>query len=295
MKISILSLALLAMVAIPSCAPKEAAPVKKDMCVQMYSARSILNHDNYADILKEIAAMGYTAVEAASYDGENGLIYGDTPEVFKQKVEAAGMKVLSAHVSRGLSREELDSGDLTAALAWWDKCIEVHKKAGMEYIVTPWIGLQETLKDLQVYCDYLNEVGRRCKAAGIKYGYHNHAYEFEKVENQVMYDYMLQHTDPELVFFQMDVYWAVIGKASPVDYFKRYPGRFKMLHIKDEWEVGQSGMVGFDAIFKNAELAGLENFVVEIERYSYEDIRKSFVESADYLLNAPFVKATYVK
>lgn len=283
------------MVAIPSCAPKEAAPVKKDMCVQMYSARSILNHDNYADILKEIAAMGYTAVEAASYDGDNGLIYGDTPEVFKQKVEAAGMRVLSAHVSRGLSREELDSGDLTAALAWWDKCIEVHKKAGMEYIVTPWMGLQENLKDLQVYCDYLNEVGRRCKAAGIKYGYHNHAYEFEKVEDQVMYDYMLQHTDPELVFFQMDVYWAVIGKASPVDYFKRYPGRFKMLHIKDEWEVGQSGMVGFDAIFQNAELAGLENFVVEIERYSYEDIRKSFVESADYLLNAPFVKATYAK
>ena len=286
-----------AFMALQSCGPKqqEAAPVKKDMCVQMYSARSILNHDNYADILKEIAAMGYTAVEAASYDGDNGLIYGDTPEVFKQKVEAAGMKVLSAHVSRGLSREELDSGDLTAALAWWDKCIEVHKKAGMEYIVTPWMGLQETLKDLQVYCDYLNEVGRRCKAAGIKYGYHNHAYEFEKVEDQVMYDYMLQHTDPELVFFQMDVYWAVIGKASPVDYFKRYPGRFKMLHIKDEWEVGQSGMVGFDAIFKNAELAGLENFVVEIERYSYEDIRKSFVESADYLLNAPFVKATYAK
>ncbi|MBO6064510.1 MAG: sugar phosphate isomerase/epimerase, partial [Bacteroidales bacterium] len=140
-----------------------------------------------------------------------------------------------------------------------------------------------------------NEVGRGCKAAGIKYGYHNHAYEFEKVEGEVMYDYMLQHTDPELVFFQMDVYWAVIGKASPVDYFKRYPGRFTMLHIKDEWEVGQSGMVGFDAIFKNAELAGLKDFVVEIERYNYEDIRKSFVESADYLLNAPFVKATYAE
>ena len=79
MRAKILSLVLLAMVAIPSCGPKEAAPVKKDMCVQMYSARSILNHDNYADILKEISAMGYTAVEAANYDGENGLIYGDTP------------------------------------------------------------------------------------------------------------------------------------------------------------------------------------------------------------------------
>ena len=295
MRAGIISLALLALAVLPACAPKEAAPVKKDMCIQMYSARSLITPENYPDILKEMADMGYTAVETASYDGNQGLIYGDAPEVFKQKVEAVGMKVLSAHVSHGLSREELDNHDLTEALAWWDKCIEVHKKAGMEYLVTPAIGGQRSLQDLQVYCDYLNEVGRRCKAAGLKYGYHNHAYEFEKVEGEVMYDYMLQHTDPDLVFYQMDVYWAVIGKASPVDYFKRYPGRFRMLHIKDEWEVGQSGMVGFDAIFKNAALAGLENFVVEIERYNYEDIRKSFKESADYLLNAPFVNATYAK
>ena len=286
----------LALVAMTACASSgEGSSPRKDMCVQMYSARSILNHDNYADILKEISAMGYTAVEAASYDGENGLIYGDTPEVFKEKVEAAGMKALSAHVSRGLSREELDNHDLTAALEWWDKCIDVHKRAGMEYLVTPAIGGQRDLKDLQLYCDYLNEVGRRCKAAGLKYGYHNHAHEFEKVEGKVMYDYLLEHTDPALVFFQMDVYWTVIGKASPVDYFERYPGRFKMLHIKDEWEVGQSGMVGFDAIFKNADKAGLQDFVVEIERYKHDDILVSFQESADYLLNASFVKPTYAK
>ena len=286
-------LALAGMAMVLACAPKEAAPVKKDMCVQMYSARSIINHDNYADILKTIAGMGYTAVETASYD--NGLIYGDQPDVFKKKVEGAGMKVLSAHVSRGLSAEELASGDLTAALEWWDKCIETHVQAGMKYLVTPWMGLQKSIHDLQVYCDYLNEVGRRCKAAGFQYGYHNHAYEFEKVEGQVMYDYLLEHTDPALVFFQMDVYWTVIGKASPVDYFERYPGRFKMLHIKDEWEVGQSGMVGFDAIFKNAEKAGLQDFVVEIERYKHDDILISFRESADYLLNACFVKPTYAQ
>ena len=129
-----------------ACAPKEQAPQKKDMCVQMYSARSILNNGNYADVLKEIAALGYTAVEAASYS--DGLIYGDEPELFKQKVEAAGMKALSAHVGRGLSEEELASGDLSAALEWWDKCIETHVKAGMEYLVTPWIGVQKNLKDL---------------------------------------------------------------------------------------------------------------------------------------------------
>ena len=243
MKVRFILLALLAVAGVTACGPKEQAPVKKDMCIQMYSARSLITPENYP--------------------GNEGLLYGDAPETFKEKVEGAGMKVLSSHVSRGLSREELDNHDLTAALAWWDKCIDVHKRAGMKYMVTPAIGGQRDLKDLQVYCDYLNEVGRRCKAAGIKYGYHNHAYEFEKVEGEVMYDYMLQHTDPDLVFFQMDVYWAVIGKASPVDYFKRYPGRF--------------------------------DFVVEIERYSYEDIRKSFVESADYLLNAPFVKATYAE
>ena len=283
----------LAFVAMAACAPKEAAPVKKDMCVQMYSARSILNNGNYAELLKTIAQMGYTAVETASYN--DGLIYGDAPEVFKEKVEAAGMKPLSAHVSRSLTREELDKGDLTVALEWWDKCIDTHVKAGMKYLVTPWIGLQQSLQDLQVYCDYLNEVGRRCKAAGLQYGYHNHAYEFEKVEDKVMFDYMLEHTDPELVFFQMDVYWTVIGKASPVDYFHRYPGRFRMLHIKDEWEVGQSGMVGFDAIFKNAEKAGLQDFVVEIERYKHDDILVSFRESADYLLQAPFVAPSYSK
>ena len=99
----------LALVAMTACASSgEGSSPRKDMCVQMYSARSILTHENYADLLKTIASMGYTAVETASYDAENGLIYGDTPEVFRKKVEAAGMKVLSAHVSRGLSREELE-------------------------------------------------------------------------------------------------------------------------------------------------------------------------------------------
>ena len=208
--------------------------------------------------------------------------------------EVAG-RIKGLREAKGFSPEELASGDLSAALAWWDKCIETHVRAGVKYLVTPWMGLQASLKDLQVYCDYLNEVGRRCKAAGIQYGYHNHAYEFEKIEGTVMYDYLLEHTNPELVFFQMDVYWAVIGKASPVDYFERYPGRFTMLHIKDEWEVGQSGMVGFDAIFKNADKAGLKDFVVEIERYKHEDILVSFQESADYLLNADFVLPSYAQ
>lgn len=270
----------------------DAGKDKKEVCIQLYSVRDLLSSaDSLEPVLKRLAAMGYTSVEAANYG--DGKFYGRTPEEFRQLVEQTGMKVLSSHTTRGLTDEELASGNLDEALKWWDQAIADHKAAGMEYIVTPWMSVPKTLKDLQTYCDYYNEIGRRCQAAGLKYGYHNHNHEFTKVEDkEVMYDYLLQHTDPELVFFEMDVYWVVRGQAAPVEYFKKYPGRFRLLHIKDEMEIGQSGMVGFDAIFRNAPLAGVENIVVEVERYSMP-VMESVQQSLDYLLEAPFVPARY--
>lgn len=267
---------------------------KKDVAIQLYSVRDLISKGgDLNQILKNLADMGYTSVEAANYD--DGKFYGKTPREFKQMVEKSGMTVLSSHCTRGLSDEELASGNLGEALKWWDKCIAAHKEAGMEYIVTPYLSVPKTLKDLQTYCDYYNEVGKRCKAAGLKYGYHNHAHEFQKVEDkEVMLDYMLQHTNPEYVFFQMDVYWVVRGQNSPVDYFNKYPGRFTVLHIKDHREIGQSGMVGYDAIFKNADTAGVRHIVAEIEKYSCP-VEESVKQSLDYLLAAPFVKASYSK
>ena len=148
---------------------------------------------------------------------------------------------------------------------------------------------------MKMYCDYFNEIGKRCQQNGMKFGYHNHAHEFQKVEDKaVMLDYMIENTNPEYVFFQMDVYWIVRGQHSPVDYFNKYPGRFTMLHIKDHRELGQSGMVGFDAIFNNAKTAGVKNIVAEIEDYSCP-VMESVKKSIDYLLEAPFVKASYSK
>lgn len=273
---------------------QEKVKEKKEVAIQLYSLRDLINKgEDLNQILKDLADMGYTGVETANYNDRK--FYGKTPQEFKQMVEANGMKVLSSHTSRGLSEKELESGDLTEALKWWDDCIADHKAAGMEYIVTPHMGIPKTLKDLQTYCDYYNEIGKRCNAAGLKYGYHNHAHEFQKVEGkEVMLDYMLQHTNPEYVFFQMDVYWVVRGANSPVDYFNKYPGRFAMLHIKDHREIGQSGMVGYDAIFKNAEKAGVRHLVAEIEQYSCP-VKESVKQSLDYLLEAPFVKASYSK
>ncbi len=275
---------------------------KKDIAIQLYSLRDRIgksldettgNSADFSAALKELGKMGFTAVEAASYD--NGKFYNRTPQEFKKEVEAAGMTVLSSHTGKQLSEAELASGNFAESMKWWDQCIAAHKEAGMTYVVTPWMNVPETVKDLKTYCDYYNEVGKKCKEQGLKFGYHNHDHEFRKVEDKVvMLDYMLENTNPEYVFFEMDVYWVVMGRNSPVDYFNKYPGRFHVLHIKDHREIGQSGMVGYDAIFKNTSTAGVKHIVVEVEKYSYEP-EKSIKMSIDYLVDAPFVKASYSK
>ena len=290
----IFSYALLLVVALSMGLPANAK--KKEIAFQMYSVRDLIGDPgkyakNHESALKQLAAMGYTAVEAAHYG--DGKLYGVTPEQFKADIEAAGLKVLSSHVGHNLNDEELASGNFQGALAWWDQCIAAHKAAGMKYLVNPGVNYPRNLKEAQVICDYLNKIGERANAAGLKFGYHNHSHEFNKVEGKVWYDYMIEHTDPTKVFFEMDVYWAVRGQVSPVEYFKKYPGRFTLLHIKDHTEIGQSGMVGFDAIFKNAETAGLKGWVVELEHGSSADILEGMELSADYLKSAKFVKPSY--
>ena len=271
---------------------------KKEIAFQMYSVRDLIGNpnkyaQNHESTLKALAKMGYTAIEAANYD--NGKLYGVTPEQFKADIEAAGMEVLSSHVGHNLNNEELKSGNFDEALKWWAQCIDTHKRAGMKYIVNPGVNFPNTLAEADVICKYLNKVGEMVNAAGMKFGYHNHSYEFNKVEGQVWYDYMIKHTDADKVFYEMDVYWAVRGQVSPVEYFKKYPNRFTLLHIKDHKEFGESGMVGFDAIFNNADKAGLKHLVVELEASNRPNILDGMKVCADYLNAAKFVKATYNK
>ena len=103
-----------------------------------------------------------------------------------------------------------------------------------------------------------------------------------------MMDYFITNTDPENVFIEMDVYWAVVGGAAPVEYMQKYPGRFEVLHIKDKREIGQSGMVGFEPIFRNFPKAGTEAIVVEMEESSSPNVLKGLRESALYLRNAKY-------
>ena len=275
--------------------------VKKEMALQLYSIREVVgNAETYAKnheaTFKQLKEWGYTAVEAANYD--NGKFYGVSPEQYKKDCEAAGLKPISSHATRGLSDEEVANHDFKDAMKWWKQAIKAHKDAGMEYIVTPWANVPKSLDEAKTICDYHNEIGRLCKEAGLKYGYHRHAHEFEKIPGteQVWYDYFIQNTNPDYMFFQMDVYWANMAKVAPVHYFKKYPGRFKMLHIKDVYELGESGFVGFDGIFNAAKTAGLENYVVEMEGTDGTiDIMEGVRRCADYLYKAHFVRPSYSK
>ena len=257
---------------------------QKDIGLQLWSVRNDMGKDPVATI-EALGKMGYTFVEAAGYN--DGKLYGMEPAEFKALLEKNGLTLLSSHT--GLHLPEEDSWE--EAMAWWDQCIDAHLAAGAKYIVKPSMDGKGygSLEDLKRYCDYFNAVGEKCNAKGIRFGYHNHDKEFEEVDGIVRYDYMLQNTDPDKVMFQLDLYWIQVGGKDALAYFKEYPGRFESWHIKDEAEVGASGMMDFEPIFKAKKKAGAKNIIVEVERYNYTPL-ESVQKSLEFLLEADYVK-----
>jgi sugar phosphate isomerase/epimerase len=256
----------------------------KNIGLQLYSIRDSIGRDVPAAIEK-VAKMGYKFVEPAGYS--NGKLYGLDPAEFKALLEKNGLKIISSHSGQALP----DSAHWAETMAWWDACIDAHAAAGTLYLVQPFMGAEayRSLDTLKRYCDYFNAVGEKCKAKGIRFGYHNHDRELStKIDGQTIYDFMLANTDPSRVIFEMDLYWAVVGGANPVEYFNKYPGRFELWHIKDKKEVGASGMMDFKSYWANAAKAGMQYGIVEIEEYSFDEFT-SCQKSVEWLNQQPFV------
>lgn len=276
-----ISIACLMVLTITSCGPKE-----KYLGLQLYSLRDSIMKDVPGTIAR-VSEMGYKFVEPASYS--NGKFYGMEPAEFRKLCEKNNLPILSSHVGRPVP----DSSNYEETMAWWDTCIDAHAALGVKYIVQPSMGesAYQSLEGLKAYCDYFNVLGEKCKAKGIQFGYHNHNKEFStKLDSTVViYDYMLQNTDPSRVIFEMDLYWAVVGGVNPVDYFNKYPGRFELWHIKDKEEIGASGMMDFSAIWAGSANSGMKYGIVEVEKYNF-DTFTSCKKSIDYLNNADFVK-----
>ena len=223
---------------------------------------------NPKETLKEVADIGYKYIEAAGY--QDGKFYGMEPAEFKAYLDEIGLIPLSTH-----------QGSVTLENA--DEMIKDVKAAGFEYFVIPVppmgyftydqenqsMGMKD---DLEFLTGVFNTLGEKCKAAGLKLLYHNHNFEFkENSKGVVPYVYFLEHTDPELVNFQMDLYWVTKADEDPLKYFEEYPGRFKLWHVKDMDEQGRfapvgMGVIDFESIFAHHEQAGLEHFIVEQDK-----------------------------
>ncbi|MDR1339741.1 MAG: sugar phosphate isomerase/epimerase [Prevotellaceae bacterium] len=258
---------------------------KKHIGLQLYSLRDDINDIGIQKVLEAVAKMGYVNLETAGYG--NGKIYRTDPTEFKKMVDDLGMKVTSAHLGRNKS----DNHD--ADMSWWNEAVDAHSAAGMKYMImpgSPLSGEGATLDNIKRYGEYFNEIGLATAAAGIKFGYHNHDFEFKnKVNGVPVYDLLVENTSPDHVLFQNDVYWTQKGGYDPVAYMKKYPKRIQVLHIKDEQEIGVSGEMDFKTIFETAYANGIKDWYVEVERYiatPQEDVKRSY----DYLNKADYVK-----
>ena len=267
--------------------------------LQIYSLGGELTKDVPAG-MKQLKQMGYSTLELAGYN--NGKINGVDMMEFKKMAEDAGLKITSSHVNPPTGEYTPDTRN--TIMEYWKKTADDHAKLGVKYLVQPGQPRTRSVEEVAYVCDVFNEAGKIVKAAGIPFGYHNHDFEFAKVvpggtgavfgrhnKGEKIYDLFLKDTDPDLVFFEMDVYWTVIGQNDPVEYMKKYPDRIKLLHIKDRAILGQSGFMNFEMIFKQAYQIGVKEYYVELE--GMPDGRTQFAGvkgCADYLLKAKFVK-----
>ncbi len=217
--------------------------------VQLYTVRSILEND-FEGGIEQVAAIGYDEVEFAGY-------YDRSPADVKALLDRVGMTAPAVHVGIDLLRDDLDA------------VIEAAQIIGHEYIICPWVAEdQRTLDHYKQHAALFNEVGEKCKAAGIQFAYHNHDFEFFETDGQIPYDLLLAECDASLVEMELDLYWIKKGGYDAGAYFNAHPGRFTCCHVKDMGSdegivpVG-TGSIDFGSIFAQSEQAGLKHYFVE--------------------------------
>jgi sugar phosphate isomerase/epimerase len=241
--------------------------------VQLYTFRDALEKDAIGT-LKKIAALGIKEIESARSD--KGNYYGLEPKEMKSACNDLGMKLVSGHV-------HLDDQ--------WEDTMNQAVASGQEYLICSTMPSEgQTVDNYKKVADMFNKAGAACKERNLKFGYHNHEYEFETKDEQVLYDVLLKNTDPDLVYMELDLGWVVATGNNPVDYFEKFPGRFPLWHLKDmniaekrSTEFGKGGM-DIAAILKNEKKSGVKHIFIEQEEYT-NNAFESMEENMKYLDN----------
>ena len=234
--------------------------------LQLYTVRDQMKAD-FEGTLAHVAEIGYKEVEFAGY-------FDHTPADVRAILDRHGLSAPSTHIALG----EIDA---------WKASLDTAKAIGHEYIVVPWIPQEKrlTLDGWKNVAGVFNRAAQLAHDAGLQFAYHNHDFEFPKLEGQVPYDVLLQSTDPKLVQLEIDLYWITKGGQDPLNYFSRWPGRIPLVHVKDSAgapehkmvDVGQ-GKIDWKRIFAKREQAGIKHFFVEHDQppQPFQDIAESY-------------------
>lgn len=245
--------------------------------LQLYTARDDMAKD-FDGTLARVAAIGYRDVEFAGY-------FGRSPAAVRAVLDRNGLKAPSSHV-----------GTAAAVTTDWDKTLDAAREVGHEYLVVAWLTEQErrTLDDYRKLGDVFNTAGEKAKQAGARFAYHNHDFEFVRMDGQLPYDVLLERTDPALVAMELDLFWITKAGHSSLAYFDKHPRRFPLVHVKDMDDSSEQrmvdvgrGAIDFARIFAAREKAGIRHFFVE-----HDNPKPSALESAktsyEYLAGLKF-------
>lgn len=205
--------------------------------VQLYSIREDMTSDPLGS-LKQLARMGYKNVEHANY--VNRKFYGYTAAAFKKILGDLGLKMPSGHTVMSKKHWDEAAKDFTDE---WKMTVDDAASVGQQLVISPWLDdyYRKTYDDLKRYMEVFNKCGELCKKSGMKFGYHNHDFEFSQKLNGIqVFDIILQNTDPSLVTQQLDIGNMYNGGAKALDVMKQYPGRFESMHVKDEIKSGRT-------------------------------------------------------
>jgi len=217
---------------------KSAFPLQKQKGIvglQLYSVRQDMSKDPLGS-LTQLAKMGYEYVEHANY--VNRKFYGYGAKEFRKILDDLGLKMISGHTVMGRQHWDETANDFSDS---WKYTVEDAGVLGQKYVVSPSMdsSMRKTYDDFKRYMDIFNKCGELCQKQGMKFGYHNHDFEFsERLNDEQLFDIMMKSMDPDLVVIQLDIGNLYNGGAVALDVVNQYPGRFENIHVKDEIKSG---------------------------------------------------------
>ena len=198
---------------------------------QLYSVRDDMKKDPF-NTLKQLAAMGYKNVEHANYVDRK--FYGFTALEFKKILGDLGLKMPSGHTVLSDKDWDKSKNDFTDK---WKRTVEDAAIVGQKFVISPWLdeSLRKNYEELLKFLEIFNKSGELCKKSGLKYGYHNHDFEFsQSLNGKKIYDIILDNTDRTLVAQQIDIGNMYGAGGRALEILKKHPDRFESMHVKDE-------------------------------------------------------------